>query len=258
MNAWWRRDPAVDQGEWSTARHDGTTYVIGDIHGCYDLLVDLLQRIAADLEAAAAGSSRLIFLGDYVDRGPNSAEVLSSLVWIERHGPRPAIFLKGNHDQVMLDYLADPVRNSLWLRIGGAQTLRSYGITVPYEIESETDHLRLRDLLLDKLPAAHLRFLERLRLYHEDDRHVFVHAGIRPGVAMRAQNVEDLLWIREEFLTHERPGKKAIVHGHTWTNTDPVVRPGRIGVDTGAYETGVLTAAKLRGGDVKFIQARQR
>lgn len=253
MNRWWKRDP----GEPSTGSSADTTYVIGDIHGCYDLLIDLLQRIAVDAENAS-GSSRLIFLGDYVDRGPNSADVLSSLVWIERHGPLPATFLRGNHDQVMLDYLADPVGNSPWLRIGGAQTLRSYGIIVPFENESEADHLRLRDLLLDSLPVAHLRFLERLRLYHEDDRHVFVHAGIRPGVAMRSQRADDLLWIRDEFLSHDCPGKKPIVHGHSWTGAEPVVRPGRIGVDTGAYQTGVLTAARLRGGDITFLQARSR
>lgn len=235
----------------------GTTYAVGDVHGCYDLLTDLLQKIVDDIDSTAEpGPVELIFLGDYVDRGPDTAGVLSSLVWIERNGPLPATFLKGNHEQVMLDYIADPVRNSPWLRVGGAETLRSYGIDVPDDVGPDVSHPRLRDLLLDRLPAAHLDFLHRLRPYYENGRYYFAHAGIRPGVALQAQDHEDLLWIRDEFLANERPAKKVVVHGHSWTNTEPVVRPARIGVDTGAYRTGTLTAARLRGDAVTFLQAR--
>lgn len=257
MNMATRLHPAGARDERADGHVADTTYAVGDVHGCYDLLTDLLHRIVADIESTpASGLVELIFLGDYIDRGPETASVLSSLVWIERNGPLPAIFLKGNHEQAMLDFIADPVQHSPWLRVGGAETLRSYCIAPPDEVGPDADYVELRDLLLDRLPAAHLDFLQRLRLYHENDRYVFVHAGIRPGVAMRAQDHEDLLWIRDEFLANERPAKKRVVHGHSWIDAEPVVRPGRIGVDTGAYRTGTLTAAKLRDGAVTFLQAR--
>ncbi|WP_294394514.1 metallophosphoesterase family protein [uncultured Sphingomonas sp.] len=237
---------------------DAIHYAVGDVHGCYALLTDLLQQIVADLGTQPDGApAELVFLGDYVDRGPASADVLSSLVWMERNSPLTTIFLKGNHEQVMLDYLADPLRYHVWLGFGGAETLRSYGIDVPDDVGPGADHVGLRNALLDAMPAAHLDFVQRLRLYHETERHIFVHAGIRPRVKMAMQDPADLLWIRKGFLDHARPAHKRVVHGHTWDDAEPVVRPERIGVDTGAYETGVLTAARLRGDAVAFLRARE-
>jgi len=236
---------------------EDVVYAIGDIHGCYSQMVALLDRIVADVgrepgEPGGGARATLVFLGDYVDRGPASAEVLTGLIWMSRHSPLSTIFLKGNHEQVMLDFIRDPVPHAQWLRFGGEATLRSYGVDVPDE-PGAADAVRLRDDLVDRLPASHLEFLRRLELFHEDDRHIFVHAGIRVGVPMAKQHAEDLLWIREGFLEERRPGRKRVVHGHTWLGDKPMVLPHRIGVDTGTYETGVLTAAKLQGDTVDFL-----
>ena len=231
-----------------------TTYAIGDIHGCYDLMVDLLDRIVADIRRSHAGrGTMLVFLGDYIDRGPASSDVIDALLWIDRHSPLPAVFLRGNNEQTMLDYLQDPVGHQQWLRFGGSETLRSYGLIVPKEIASAAEHRELRDRFVERLPSAHLDFLRGLRLFHETARHIFVHAGIKSGIPLRRQEAEDLLWIREGFLEEQRPGKKRVVHGHTWTGERAQVLAHRIGVDTGAYETGVLTAVRLDGELVDFI-----
>jgi len=236
------------------AQAGDTVYAIGDIHGCYSLMVNLLDRIVADVNRSdAAQATTLVFLGDYIDRGPSSSDVMAGLLWIERHSPLPTVFLKGNHEQIMLDYIGDPVLHQPWLRFGGIATLRSYGVEVPDKPGPDIDHIELRDQLVDRLPSSHLDFLRRLQLFHEDERFIFVHAGIRPGVPLRQQETEDLLWIREGFLEEQRAGRKRVVHGHTWVSSRPEILPHRIGVDTGAYETGVLTAAKLRAGAVEFI-----
>lgn len=231
-----------------------TIYAIGDIHGCYDLMTRLLERIVADVgRANAADAATLVFLGDYIDRGPATSDVLAALLWLERHSPLPAIFLRGNHEQVMLDYIDHPTRPQQWFRFGGRATLRSYGVPLPEDPVSDADHLELRDRIVDRLPASHLDFLRRLRLTHENEHFIFVHAGIRPGVALRDQKAEDLLWIRKGFLEERRAGRKRVVHGHTWVDEKPEMREHRIGVDTGAFRTGVLTAARIRGEAVDFI-----
>lgn len=235
-----------------------TIYAVGDIHGRYDLLKVLLARIVADAEAQAQAETAacLVFLGDYVDRGPDTPRVLAALVWIARHAPFESVFLSGNHERAMLDYLDDPVRGQEWLEFGGAETLAAYGIALPPDLGPVADHPQLRDALLDRLPASHLAFLRGLRLTFETDSHLFVHAGIRPGVPIAQQQPADLLWIRNTFLDDERSCGKIVVHGHSWSSDAPVTRPNRIGIDTGAYATGVLTAARLRGGEVHFLQAR--
>jgi serine/threonine protein phosphatase 1 len=229
------------------------TYAIGDIHGCYSLMVQLLDRIVADVSSSTGQQDEtLVFLGDYIDRGPASSAVLTGLLWIERHSPLRTVFLKGNHEQVMLDYIDDPVLHGRWLQFGGSATLRSYGLEVPEEIGS-IDHIELRDRFVDLLPSSHLDFLRRLQLFHETNNFIFAHAGIQHGLPMSKQEPEDLLWIREGFLEERSLRGKRVVHGHTWTSNKPEVLAHRIGVDTGAYETGVLTAAKLRGTTVEFI-----
>ncbi|MET0269845.1 MAG: metallophosphoesterase family protein [Sphingomonas sp.] len=232
----------------------GTVYAIGDIHGCYDLMVGLLERIVADVDRAnAQDETTLVFLGDYIDRGPATADVLAALVWLERNSPLPTVFLKGNHEQIMLDYIDHPPRPQHWFRFGGRTTLRSYGVELPEELASDADHQTLRDRIVDHLPASHLDFLRRLRMFHENEHFVFVHAGIRMGVPLRDQKTEDLLWIRKGFLEERRAGGKRIVHGHTWVDDKPAMLAHRIGVDTGAFKTGVLTAARLQGETVGFI-----
>lgn len=231
-------------------------YAVGDVHGRYDRLAELLALIARDSDARApAAAPVLVFLGDYVDRGPDSARVLSTLVWLRRHGGFEVHALMGNHERAMLDFLADPVATKVWMRWGGDATLASYGVAAPGEDAPDADFARARDDLLDQLPVAHLRLLEALAPIATIGDYAFVHAGIRPGVPLRRQEEADLLWIREEFLDDEQRHEKVIVHGHTWVDAEPVLRPNRIGVDTGAYSTGVLTAVRLEDGAVDVLRA---
>jgi len=232
-------------------------YAIGDIHGCYDQLRALLAQIAADAEVRAKGRvASLIFCGDYVDRGPASREVLDALCWLKRHGPFNLHFLKGNHEQVMLDYIVEPAVARVWMKWGGAETLRSYGVDPPRVDDPADRHRVARDELLESMPAAHLRFLETLELMVGVGDYAFVHAGIRPGVSLEDQSQEDLLWIRDDFLGAEEDHERIIVHGHSWTADRPVILPNRIGIDTGAYETGVLAGLRIEDGLVEILSTR--
>ncbi len=244
--------------DWPLGKADGQLiYAIGDIHGCYDQLRRLLGQIAGDAEVHARGrTATLIFCGDYVDRGPASRQVLDAMCWLKRRRPFHVQFLKGNHEQVMLDYMVAPVRARDWLRFGGAETLQSYGVVPPTDDDDPEAHLVARDDLLERLPVAHLRFLEDLELMVGVGDYAFVHAGVRPGVALAKQVEEDLLWIRDDFIENEAPHDRIIVHGHTWESDQPQVRPHRIGIDTGAYETGVLTALRIEDDSVAALVAR--
>ncbi|HTK33861.1 MAG TPA: metallophosphoesterase family protein [Caulobacteraceae bacterium] len=232
-------------------------YVIGDVHGCYELLKDLLARVAADIEGRAGGRRpELIFLGDYVDRGPHSSKVLDALVWLQRRGDLEVRLLKGNHEQALLEFIDAPDQGGPWIGYGGAQTLESYGIAAPSPGADPAAYGLARDDLLDKMPASHLRLLQGLELMVLAGDYAFVHAGVRPGASLDRQAEDDLLWIRQGFLDAQGPFEKIIVHGHTWTSDQPVLLPQRIGVDTGAYATGVLTALRLEDHDFGILQAR--
>ncbi|MBW8754984.1 MAG: serine/threonine protein phosphatase [Sphingomonadales bacterium] len=246
------------QPTWPTGKVDGQLiYAIGDIHGCYDQLRRLLSQIASDAKVHANGrTTTLIFCGDYVDRGPASREVLDALCWLKRHQPFDLQFLKGNHEQVMLNYMSAPARTTAWLRFGGSETLQSYGVTPPAPDDGPEAHLAARDDLLERLPVAHLRFLQDLELMIGVGDYAFVHAGVRHGVALAKQEEDDLLWIREEFLETEAPHDRIIVHGHTWESDQPQIGPYRIGIDTGAYATGVLTALRLEDNGISTLAAR--
>ncbi|MGE0407955.1 MAG: metallophosphoesterase family protein, partial [Amphiplicatus sp.] len=220
-------------------------YAIGDIHGCADLLDRLIQTIAKD---AAGARMRAIFLGDYIDRGPDSRGVLDRLVALKRARPE-TIFLKGNHEAAFLDFLAAPESTRGWLDWGGAETLDSYGVA-----DLSRPPVVIAEEMLTRLPADHLAFLKGLDLMRVFGDYVFVHAGVRPGVALDEQDEDDLLWIREEFHrapVDERPDK-VVVHGH-----HPVKKAldagWRIDVDTGACFTGRLTAVILDGTDRRFV-----
>ncbi len=223
-------------------------YAVGDIHGCSRQLDALLARIVAD---PAEGISRrfLVFLGDYVDRGPDSKGV------IERLLTPPAGFeataVRGNHDQTLLDFLVDPAVYGVWREFGGRETLLSYGVTPPLFDQIE-DFDRARNELAAALPATHRQFLERLVGGLRIGGYYFTHAGVRPGVALEEQSAEDLMWIREDFLNSRQDFGAVVVHGHTPT-PQPVIQRNRIGVDTGAYATGCLTAAVLDGDKCRFI-----
>jgi len=225
-------------------------YAVGDIHGCAGLLGDLMEKI--DLEDAGAAKKRLIFLGDYVDRGENSKGVIDRLLSIRAQHP-DAIFLKGNHEQAILDFLDAPDSNEDWLHWGGDKTLESYGVA---EIWSKTP-ARLAAELNERVAPSHLDFLSSLELWRVLGDYVFVHAGFRPGVALAEQTEEDCLWIRATFHNAAPEGrpKEVVVHGH-----HPVKKPQdhgwRIAVDTGAVWSDALTAVVLEGTTRRFISTR--
>lgn len=225
-------------------------YVIGDIHGRVDLLDRIQHKILADATDYAATEKQLIFLGDYIDRGSDSHGVIRHLIEQLPKTFTP-IFLRGNHEQVMLDFLAgdDAVLES-WLHFGGTATLASYG--VPLMPRSRLTAAMLRSLALEKIPTSHLTFLQATQLDYSCGDYYFVHAGIRPGVPLPMQTAIDKLWIRQEFLNSTLDHGQMIIHGHTITMT-PDIQPNRIGIDTGAYATGKLTCLILHNATQEFL-----
>lgn len=226
-------------------------YAIGDIHGCADELDRLLAMIEADEAGRGEATTTLIFIGDLVDRGPASARVIERLCALvaERADVR---VLAGNHEEIFARSLqGDPKALRLFCRIGGRETALSYGID---EAEYDRlDHDELAAALDRQVPAAHRTFLARLENMIEFGDYVFVHAGVHPGAALDQQDPADLRWIREPFLNHGRPLAKMVVHGHTIAE-DLEVLPHRIGIDTGAYATGRLTAIGLEGEEMWRLQ----
>lgn len=224
-------------------------YAIGDIHGRADLLDQLLSRIDADLKQRAVAKALHIFLGDYVDRGPDSARVLDRL--IGRGKTHQTLCLKGNHELYLLEFLDNPAVLKVWGQYGGLTTLLSYGLrpTLNADLEEQTE---LAAALRRAMPKNHLQFLAELPLTFTCGDFFFVHAGVRPGAPLSRQREEDLLWIRDEFLCHEEPFEKVIVHGHTPVR-EPEVRKNRINIDTGAYATGRLTCLTLERDEIGFI-----
>ena len=223
-------------------------YAVGDIHGCAAQLEQLTNTIVRDGENGAEIQS-IVYLGDYVDRGPDSKGVIDRLLC-----PPPGFqmhFLRGNHEQLLLDFLEDPNLFRLWKNYGGQETLISYGV-LPPRFDDESAFAEARDQLAEVLPPSHLQFLRSLRLSIEIGDYFFVHAGVRPGVPLESQAAEDLLSIRDEFLMSSKNFGRVVVHGHSPTPS-PVRRRNRIGVDTGAYATGRLTAAVLEGADCRFL-----
>ncbi len=225
-------------------------YAIGDIHGRADLLHHLHAEIAQDLERSPVREVCLVYLGDYLDRGPGSAAVLDLLV----HSPFPRAkrhFLKGNHEAMALAFLEDPTGAASWLQYGGRETLQSYGIDPGFP-RGRRELVRLRDRFYRRLPKSHLALLERLNLSCEVGDFLFVHAGIDPDRPLSRQRENDLLWIREPFLSHPGPFERIVVHGHT-PSPEPENLPFRINVDTGAFLSGRLTALVLEGENRRFL-----
>jgi serine/threonine protein phosphatase 1 len=243
---------------WPARSTDGElVYAVGDIHGRYDLLKAALAGVARDSAAAGRGRTpMLIFLGDYVDRGPDSAKVLQALVWLRRRGEFALTLLKGNHEQGMLAFLEEPERGEPWLGYGGAETLAAYNVEPPPPGAGADALTRARDDLLDQMPASHLQLLQDLDLMAVVGDYAFVHAGVRPDRPLEAQTENELLWIRQGFVDAPGPFERVIVHGHTWLGDQPQVLEHRIGLDTGAYATGVLTVARLDEGSLELFQVR--
>ena len=226
-------------------------YAIGDVHGRLDLLERLLEQIEAD-ERPGGANYGVVFLGDYVDRGPNSRGVLDRLSALRRERPNDVVTLKGNHEEMLLNFLSEPSVGSTWSVHGGRETLLSYGIQAPRMRDDVEGWTKARDLLVRAMPEHQVDFLTSLELYFDVGDYLFVHAGVRPGVPVAEQQARDLLWIRRPFLDVDQPIDKVVVHGHS-ANTAPKLAPGRIGIDTGAYATGVLTALRLHGVDRRFL-----
>ena len=228
-------------------------YAIGDVHGRLDLLLRLEAEIRNDLEAQPTAAPLVCYLGDYIDRGPASAGVIDHLAAPRADGLR-RVFLKGNHEDRMLAFLDEPAANGPgWMKFGGREALASYGLAQG-DIEAE-DWQALRDGLAAALPAAHLAFLKSLELALRWGGYLFVHAGLDPARPLADQDPHDLMWIREPFLSSEHDFGLRVVHGHV-IEPEPVFRTNRIGLDTGAYKSGVLTCAVLERSAIRLLQAR--
>jgi serine/threonine protein phosphatase 1 len=225
-------------------------YVIGDIHGRLDLLEQMIDEIRSDLDGHA-GDSLTVTLGDYVDRGPHSSGVLDCLS--RNPFPTPYIPLKGNHEELLETFLRDPTFGSDWRRLGGLETLNSYGISV-VPLMMGKGFAAAAEQLQAVLPPAHLKFLESLKTSLDAGKYFLCHAGIRPGVPFERQTDRDLIWIRGEFLNSETDFGKIVVHGHTPVE-EPEVKPNRINIDTAAFATGRLTCVVLEGDLRRFLYA---
>ena len=229
---------------------DSRVYAIGDVHGRLDLLEDLLWQIEADRTARPCPRDHIVFLGDLIDRGPDSRRVLQLLEWARAILPNP-VFLMGNHEEMLLRVLdADPDDVFDWLSYGGYEFAESYGVAV--ESFATYDAGAVARQIRAAVPERHLRFLRGFEDHFLFGDYLFVHAGIRPGVPLEQQKSSDLRWIREPFLESATRHPLFVIHGHTISRS-PDERGNRIGIDTGAYATGVLTAICLEGTGRRYL-----
>jgi serine/threonine protein phosphatase 1 len=233
-----RRKPQVDPGR--------RIYAVGDVHGRADLLAEVFSRIDSDMKSRPTSQSDEIFLGDYIDRGPDSRQVIELLIARERR--TGTVFLKGNHEELACRIFADPAVLSEWRDLGGTNTLLSYGVKrIPFD-----DPLEIARAFRQAMPATHYEFLHHLAPSFTCGDFLFVHAGVRPGIPLSQQSEHDLLWIRDDFLLHDGQFGKIVVHGHTPVD-QPDIRPNRINIDTGAYATGRLTCLVLEHDNMRFL-----
>jgi len=229
---------------------DTVVYAIGDVHGCYKELLALEQKIMLDA-LPFRGRKIIIMLGDYIDRGIQSARVLDHLIAPPPKGFQRAC-LAGNHEVAMLDYLDGHLSRELWLAVGGLETLFSYGVdparllSLYGSSEAVDQHIR------QVIPARHVSFMRTLPVLICSQKFVFVHAGIRPGIDLAAQDEDDLLTIRSEFYEAAHLLDRWVVHGHTVVDI-PRLEGRRLDIDTGAFQSGMLTAVRIAGRHGKFI-----
>lgn len=223
-------------------------YAIGDIHGRADLLDRLHDKIEADLSTAPEKTA-IVYLGDYVDRGPDSHGVIERLVRPRFTGVE-TVALLGNHEDMLLQFMDAPYGASLWLSNGGDATLASYKVKVPASFD---ELLFTQRALLGAMPRHHKQFLASLPEQVQFGDYLFVHAGIKPGLPLDRQSREHMIWIRDVFLNSEVDHGLIVVHGHTIVH-EVEWMPNRIGVDTGAYTTGRLTALVLEGAARRLLQ----
>jgi diadenosine tetraphosphatase ApaH/serine/threonine PP2A family protein phosphatase len=253
MSWLFRRTPAPAQpGAAPPIAPDLRIYAVGDVHGRADLLHRLHAMIAADAIAAPEPRRRLVYLGDYVDRGPDSSRVLDLLTEAPLDGFE-RVCLKGNHEDAMLRFLSDEITIApTWFGFGGARTLESYGLAVPDPADAFA-LMQTQRQLAAVLPIAHHRFLRQLATVHAEGGFLFAHAGVRPGVPLDRQSEDDLIWIRAPFLQSSAAFGSIVVHGHSVAR-EVEFRPNRIGIDTGAYATGRLTCLVIAPGGMSLLQ----
>jgi len=228
-------------------------YAIGDVHGCVGEMLALHDRVRAHLAAHPVADWRIVHVGDYVDRGPDSRGAVEALAALDADDR--VVCLRGNHDQYLLDFLDDPDCGSFdaWLFNGGETTLRDYGAEAGEAVLVGPSRRRaLHERLVAAMPAAHRAFLDGLGHSLRLGDYFFTHAGVRPGVGLDAQAPRDLLWIREPFLSSPDDHGAVVVHGHT-PSGEVVVRPNRIGIDTGAVFGGPLSCLVLEGGKAALL-----
>ena len=233
----------------TTPNQNARLYVIGDIHGRLDLLDDAIAAIKRDVEAQGL-DALTVTLGDYVDRGPKSRGVIDRL--LANPFPTPHVALKGNHELLLETFLVDPATGQHWCRLGGLETLLSYGVSdrgprMGEHYDEASAQLR------DAMPAEHIKFLHSLKTSYSHSNYFLCHAGVRPGIPLNQQSDDDLLWIRDEFLSSTIDFGQIVVHGHTPVKT-PDVRANRINIDTGAFATGRLTCVVLNGQGHRFLK----
>lgn len=227
-------------------------YAVGDIHGRLDLLGALHGLIAEDAAGAPDRSKTIVYLGDYIDRGLDSHGVIDCLIGAPLGDVTPVCLL-GNHEETLLRFLDDFGAGESWFQFGGDATLYSYGVQLTGPSSDQRTLIEAQLNLREKMPETHLAFLRGLKSHHRIGDYFFAHAGIRPGVPLDEQTVEDLIWIRDEFLKSRADHGPVVVHGHS-ISLEVEDLPNRINIDTGAYASNVLTCLVLEGGDHWLLQ----
>ncbi len=231
---------------------DRLTYAVGDIHGRQDLFHKMLDTI--NTEATSLGEKpRIVLLGDYIDRGPNSSGVLASLAELKRQKWCDLVVLLGNHEFFLVNFFMNSQSGKEWLEYGGLEFLRSYGLRPPRDRDSAKEWDSLLRQFIRVVPKEHLRVLYEAVVSFVAGDYLFVHAGVKPGLSIEKQGPDTMLWIRDEFLAAEWPCEYVVVHGHS-AKQEPENLPWRIGVDTGAYATNVLTAVRLHETSREIVQ----
>ena len=234
---------------------DTVVYAIGDIHGRCDLLAELHDAIAADMAQRRERQRLIVYLGDYLSRGVDSRRVVELVCQAAPAGCRK-LPLRGNHEELMLRYLAGNFEGGrFWFDYDGVDVLENYGVSVANRQARDDRSLEsLRQAFAAALPPEHLAFFRSLAVHHDEGGYRFVHAGVRPGVALAQQTEHDQVWIRKPFLDSEDDHGAVVVHGHSISG-EPQVRHNRIGIDTGAYKSGILTCLVLAGEERRLLQA---
>jgi diadenosine tetraphosphatase ApaH/serine/threonine PP2A family protein phosphatase len=229
-------------------------YCVGDVHGRHDLLRQMAERVEADIKSSSFDNAETVFLGDYVDRGLGSIHVVEQLARGE--WPTPIVALVGNHEDLLMAFLEDEGVLEVWRSLGGLETLHSYGVDVGPAM-AKRDFGAIQVAFAARFPESHRQFLERLKVSTAIGDYFFCHAGVRPGVPLDRQTRNDLLTIRDTFLSSAVEHGKLVVHGHT-PSVVPEIRPNRIGIDTAAYATGRLTCLVLEKDQRRFLHVGGR